>query len=94
MATYTEKLEGLYVSLQMAIYKTVNKIGVDTKNGSNRIRIKRDDLMFNIEGSHNNDYVIEVGEYHLFSAQGLTYNFNCLPMEQLCELVDYIKTLK
>ena len=92
MATYSEKLEGLYVALQMAIYKEVKKKGKDTKNGSNRIRIRHDDYMFNIEGS--NDYVIEVGEYHLHSAQGLTYNFNCISIDNLCELVDYIKTLK
>ena len=92
--TYTQKLEKLEVSLHNSIRKIVNIKGVDTKNGSNRIRIKHDCFMFNIEGSSNNDYIIEVGEFHLHSAQGLTYNFNCIGIEELCELVDYIDKLK
>lgn len=88
---HIEKFNELYEQVRLDIIKKVQKIGKTSIVGFKTIKIKDSDSQFCISGS---GYIVEVGEDYLFNKYGQSFNFSCLDFEDLCNLVDYLNTLK
>lgn len=88
---YIGKFNELYELVRLDAIKKVQKIGKDSEVGFKTIKIKDSNFQFSILW---NGCITEVGEDYLFNSYGHSFNFSCLDFEDLCNLVDYINTLK
>ncbi len=89
--SFKEKCDNLYEELRLNIIRKVKEIGKDSHVGFKTIKIEDEDFHFTLSAY---SYLVEIGEDYLFNKYGHSYDFSALYIEDLCELVDYLNTLK
>lgn len=89
MKTFVQKHKELEEKLNQRISVLIDRKGIESKHRNCLVlKVKSDDLQFNLEGGR---YLTEISEDRLIDNEGYDYNFSCLTLEQLCELVDSFK---
>lgn len=87
---WQDKLENLWVEIQVSIINKVKQIGLNNSRDFSENVIKLpDNLQFNLDSS---DYAIEVFAQGLYSNNGQIYPFGSLSYEQLSEIADYCES--
>ena len=91
METYTKRLEELNLAVtNMLAVLIASPIAVQSKHTSDKcLEVRNDDLMFNLDGGR---YLTELHYDKIVDNNGYQYSYDCLTMEQKCELVDYFLT--
>ena len=88
MKTLTQKFQELEKDIKIKVEKKLRTRGVKSEFRSEKVlKVKRDEDMFNLEGGR---YLAELTENELIDSNGYAYNFCCLEIEKLCQVVDNI----
>lgn len=77
-----------YLDLEKEVSQKINSIvekkGKEGTHARQVVKIK-DDQQFNLDGGR---YLVEISHNQLLDNNGYGYQFSCLTLEQLCEIVD------
>jgi len=91
MANLKEKLEALQQELLDKINSLIEFKGSISEHGSDKVlKIRENNLQFNIDNT-NGHYVEEIATDKLISQHGYEFGFECIPLENLCEIIDAFK---
>lgn len=85
--TFQEQLEQLTQKAIAQIHCAILSIGEESKHSQIKVlKVDDVDLMFNLPGL---SYVTELATDYVWSNDGLQYDYECLPPDQLFQLADH-----
>ncbi len=92
MKTYSKKLEELLDSVEAKLLKLIDKKGTESEHFSDKsLKIKEDDLMYNLEGGR---YLTEItrvdGHCELVDNNGYRYYYSALETEKFLKVADHL----
>ena len=88
MEPLTRLLEDVNKRIEKTIKRKLKTKGVESEFRSDTVlKIKDDNLMFNLEGGR---YLVELTEDELIDNEGYSYHLSCLNLENLCKVVESI----
>lgn len=95
METFEERLDAMQSEIKEILFDLIEKKGVKSKHYSdNCLKIKSDDLMFNLEGGR---YLTEIkhssshrGEIELVDNSGYSYDDSALDTENYIQVADHL----
>lgn len=86
MESLTRLLEDVNKRIEKTIKRKLKTKGVKSEFRNDIVlKIKDDNLMFNLEGGR---YLVELTETELIDNEGYSYNLRCLDIGKLCEVVE------
>jgi hypothetical protein len=91
MATtkYQDRLAMLEQSIETTLEMGVRQRGeTNSRDYSDEVIKLPENLMYNVDGS--SDYIIEVSDSAFYSNNGQIYGYDCVTLEQLAEIADYV----
>lgn len=83
--TFQNKYKALEKEVANKIQDLINKKGKESKHRSEKVLKVKDDQQFNLLGGR---YLTEISTNDLIDNHGYSYQYHCLTLEQLCEIVD------
>lgn len=87
MATFSERLGELETDAHSTIQHLIETKGVDSKDYSVKVlKIEEFDLMYNLDGGR---WLAEISAENLIDNCGNQYNYSCIELSKLCEIIDY-----
>ena len=85
MGAFITKHNTLQREAAAKIAKLIKKRGKESKHRNEQVLKIKDDQQFNLDGG---SYLIEMTPTELIDNYGHSYSYDCLNLEQLCEIAD------
>ena len=88
--TFEQKKDDMIEKMGEFVKDAIFLKGEESKEFSEKVLKPDNEFMFNLEGV-GSPYVTEVAEDKLICNYGHTYSYDCLGIDELCQLIDHLK---